>query len=366
MQDDPIALAQQLVQLDTRAGNEKQAAEFVADLLTDTGFDVRIDEPTGGRANLIAQHGTGTPVTLTGHLDTVPADAATWTFDPLSGAIEHGRLLGRGSSDMKAGVACLLVAAARHASEHSDGTAVQLVLTFGEETGCEGAKTIPQAALARSPLLLVAEPTANHVILGHKGTCWIRLAAHGSAAHGSRPDLGDNALTTLAAAAVRIHEHQDWPVSPTHGPVTVNLGTFHAGTQPNLVPDYAEMYADLRTVPEFDLEQTLTTIRTLAGPDITVEPVLDLPGVGTDAELGIVRSVVTTLDKEPRTWRPQYATYFTDASILTNLLGDPATIIFGPGEPEQAHIVDESCSVTAIEAATEAVHRLLTLDPIRS
>lgn len=356
---DTIALAQRLVQIDTRAGNEKPAAELVADLLSRAGFDVRVDEPVPRRANVIARCGTGTPITLTGHLDTVPADPEDWSFDPFSGAIDNGRLLGRGSSDMKAGVACLVNAAIRHATEHPHGTALQLVLTFGEETGCDGARTIDRAALSPSSLLIVAEPTANRVVLGHKGTLWLRLTARGTAAHGSRPDLGDNALAALATAATRIHDHGDWPISPTHGPATVNVGTFHAGSQPNLVPDRAEMQLDVRTVPEFTSDNALTAISELAGPDITIESVLDLPGVGTSSDYEVIRPIVNMLDANPTTWQPDYATYFTDASVLADRLGEPAVILYGPGEPEQAHTVDESCPVTAITDATLAIRRLL-------
>ncbi|WP_217711376.1 M20/M25/M40 family metallo-hydrolase [Actinomadura sp. NAK00032] len=108
--------------MDTRAGNEKPAAELLAALLGEAGFAVRIKEHHRKRANLIARIGTGRPLTLTGHLDTVPADATGWSFDPLSRDIRGDLLLGRGSTDMKAGLACIVAAATEHASRFA-GTA---------------------------------------------------------------------------------------------------------------------------------------------------------------------------------------------------------------------------------------------------
>ncbi|MFE2376675.1 M20/M25/M40 family metallo-hydrolase [Streptomyces sp. NPDC059398] len=354
---DPVSLTQQLVRVDTRGGNETPAAALIAPLLADAGFSVRTEEPEPGRTNLVARFGSRTPVTLTGHLDTVPADASGWSFDPLSGDIRGGRLRGRGSSDMKAGVACMVAAAAHRATTHPAETDVQLVLTFGEETGCEGAARLE--GLTASPVLLVAEPTANRIVLGHKGVLWLRLTAEGRSAHGSRPELGDNALARLAAAAVRIHDHQDWPRSATHGAATVNVGTFHAGVQPNLVPDRAELMVDIRTVPGFSSDDALRAIGQLAGPGTRIERVLDLDGVDTDPGTALVRDVSGALRPAQDAGQPQYATYFTDASVLAAKVDARAVVIYGPGDPDQAHVTDETCSVAAIPEAAEAIHRLL-------
>jgi succinyl-diaminopimelate desuccinylase len=358
--DGALALAQRLVRVDTRGGGERPAADLVADVLDDAGFDVRVDEPLPGRANLIARFGPETPrtpITLTGHLDTVPADESGWSFDPLSGEIREGRLLGRGGSDMKAGVACQVEAAVRAARERPGDTALQLVFTFGEETGCDGAALIDAASLAPTDLLMVAEPTGNRPVLGHKGTLWLKVTAHGVSAHGSRPELGRNAIAALARAASRIHEHRDWPASPAYGHATVNVGTFHAGTQPNLVPDRAEMRLDVRTIPGFGSDDAVAEITRLCGGDVDIERLVDLPGVATDPV--DVAEVMELLAPGSSTRPPEYATYFTDASVLTGKLGDPAVVVYGPGDPEQAHVTDETCSVAAITASATAHHDLL-------
>ncbi|TDC56307.1 M20 family peptidase [Actinomadura sp. KC345] len=358
--DEAVDLARRLVRIDTRGGGEREAAGLVADVLDGAGFDVRVEEPVEGRANVVARPpapAARIPVTLTGHLDTVPADPSGWSFDPLSGEVRDGRLLGRGSSDMKAGVACQVVAARRAAAEGR--ASVQLVFTFGEETGCDGAALLDASSLTPTGLLVVAEPTGNRTVLGHKGTLWLRATARGVSAHGSRPDLGRNALTALAAAAARVHGHRDWPVSATHGPATVNVGTFHSGSQPNLVPDHAEMRLDVRTVPGFGSDDAVAVISELCGPGIELQRMVDLPGVATDPAAAGVPEAVELLAPGSSTGAPEYATYFTDASVLAAKLGGPAVVVYGPGDPEQAHVTDETCSVARIGEAAEALHRLL-------
>lgn len=357
-----LDLAQQLVRLDTRAGSELAAAQLVADRLDDAGLDVRLDQPIPGRANIVARQANSPAarVTFTGHLDTVPADASSWSFDPLAGDVRDGRLRGRGSSDMKGGVAAQLVAAER--AIHDGIVTPQLVFTFGEETGCDGALALDPGALLPSDLLIVAEPTSNRTFLGHKGTLWLTASAQGVSAHGSRPELGRNAIAALAAAAVRVHDYDDWPVSRTHGRSTVNVGTFHAGVQPNLVPDYAEMQLDVRTVPGFTADDAVRVLAQLCGDEVTLTRIMDLPGVDTDPDTPGVAAAREILAPGSSSEPDEYATYFTDASVLAGLLGDPRVVIFGPGDPDQAHVTDETCSAGLIEAATDSLHALLRME----
>jgi succinyl-diaminopimelate desuccinylase len=348
---DPVDLAGRLVALDTRGGGERAAADLLADLLDDGGFDVHVREEEPGRANLVARRGAAAPpTTLTGHLDTVPADPAGWSFDPHAGDVVDGRLRGRGTTDMKAGVAAITVAALRS----DPGTPLQLVFTFGEETGCDGARTL--TGLEPSPLLLVTEPTSNRVLHGHKGVLWLRLVQEGISAHGSRPDLGENALVALGRVAAALHDHS-WPTGTTHGDVTCNPGVFRAGTQPNLVPDHAELELDLRLVPGVDAvaarERVAEIARTAApGRAPRIETLIDLPSVATDPADPRASSVARVLGHDGP---PAFASYFTDASVLTGLLGDPAVLVYGPGDPELAHVTDETCSAANIVACTDGL-----------
>lgn len=137
------------------------------------------------------------------------------------------------------------------------------------------------------------------------------------------------------------------------------MGTFHAGVQPNLVPDHAELMLDIRTIPGFGSDDALLAIERLAGPGTGIERVLDLNGVATDPATALVRDLADALRPADADGRAEYATYFTDASVLAGKLDARAVVIYGPGDPDQAHVTDETCAVAAIPEAAEAIHRLL-------
>src|SRR4051794_33638916 len=142
---------------------------------------------------------------MTGHLDTVPLGRADWSVDPFSGETDGDRLFGRGTSDMKGGTAAIVVAAEQVAA--AGGTGLELVLCAGEETGCEGALALVEAgALGECGAGLVAEPTTNYPCVAHKGVVWADAVTRGKTAHGSMPELGENAIYPLAAAVGRLQD----------------------------------------------------------------------------------------------------------------------------------------------------------------
>lgn len=319
-----------------------------------------------GREQLVARTpGAAGPLTLTGHVDTVPADSAAWSFDPWSAGRDGDRVLGRGTSDMKSGVAAVVTAAAAHAARPHHCRGVQVVLTAGEETGCTGALALPAGALAPGGPLLVAEPTANRLLPGHKGALWLRLTARGRAAHGSAPELGDNAAVRLARAAVALHDFAGWPADDRFGPVTANVGRVAGGAQPNVVPDTAELLLDLRTVPGVAYDDLRGEVDRLAGPGVDAADLVALPPVDTpldDALVALVGDALLAAGLNSDPAAP--ARYFTDASALALLLGAPSgpatpTVVLGPGEPDQCHVVDEWCSARRVEEAVDVYAGIL-------
>lgn len=176
---DALDLLTDLVRLDTVAAGEEAASLRCAAVLEDAGLQTLPVAWEAGRLQLVARTaGTGAPLTFTGHVDTVPATVADWSVDPWAAARDGDRLVGRGTSDMKSGVAALVVAVAAHARRPHACRGVQVVLTAGEETGCTGAARIPAAALVPGGPLVVAEPTGNRLLLGHKGALWQIGRAH--------------------------------------------------------------------------------------------------------------------------------------------------------------------------------------------
>ena len=361
-----LGLLDELVRGSSVASGEGVLARRAGELLDGAGFTVALPAWEQGREQLVARTGgTSAPLTLTGHLDTVPADAAQWALDPWGAERDGDHVVGRGTSDMKSGVAALLVAATAHAGRPHSCRGLQVVLTAGEETGCTGARALQRSDLLTGGPLLVAEPTANRPLLGHKGVHWMQLSARGRAAHGSAPELGDNAVVRLARAAVALHDHQGWPADDRFGPVTANVGLLAGGVQPNVVPDTARMLLDLRTVPGVDADALRRAVGELAGDGVQVDDHVVLPVVDTppdDAFVGLVHEALraggTDVAPEPP------ARFFTDASVLAELLAGPdgravSTVILGPGEPDQCHVVDEWCSADKVEAAVEVYGALL-------
>ncbi|HWM39793.1 MAG TPA: M20/M25/M40 family metallo-hydrolase [Streptomyces sp.] len=361
-----LDLLTELVRRRTVASGEGVLAALCADTLRDNGFEVSTPDWEEGREQLIALTGSDSaPLTVTGHLDTVPADPAQWTVDPWAAERDGDRMVGRGTSDMKSGVAAAVVAAVDHAARPHHCHGLQLVLAAGEETGCTGALRLPQSSLTPGGPLLVAEPTANRLTLGHKGAHWMRLTATGRAAHGSAPQLGDNAVVRLARAAGALHDHDSWPSHAAFGPVTANVGLLRGGVQPNVVPDFAEMLLDVRTVPGVNGDDVRSVVAELCGDGIQVDDHVVLPVVDTDVQdpfVGLVREALVAAGEDDEPHSP--ARYFTDASVLTRLLSPPEdgrpapTVVLGPGEPDQCHVVDEWCSTSKVEAAVEIYRQL--------
>ncbi|WP_166355455.1 M20 family metallopeptidase [Phytoactinopolyspora limicola] len=359
---DALHLSQELIRVNTCLSGEAVAAALVAHHLEAAGVPSSVIEWRPGRSQLIARHGGDQPVVLTGHLDTVAVDPVSWTADPWGAQISDGWLYGRGSSDMKSGVAALTAAYLSHVTRPHPCRGVQLVLTAAEETGCEGARKLAATMPAEPRAVIVAEPTANRLVLGHKGALWLRLTARGRAAHGSRPDLGDNAILRLTRAVEELLAAGQWPTHPQLGAGTINVGTVHGGQQVNMVPDHAEATLDIRTVPHPATASLAADVAAVVGDQVDVTTLMNLPPVATAADHPATELVRTVLRDAGLPDHPDPgATFFTDAAVL----GGPALII-GPGEPDQAHVVDERCRVDHIYAATEIYTTLLDRACVRA
>jgi succinyl-diaminopimelate desuccinylase len=368
---DAVALTRELVRIPSvnPPGDEEACARYLADVLRGAGFEVALESFGDKRYNLVADMpGTrpGKPIGFTGHLDTVPLGAAPWRHDPHAGEVVDGRLYGRGASDMKAGIAAFIAACERAGEAVRAGAGVQLLLTGGEETGCDGARALA-AARAGTPLahelclLIVGEPTANYPCVGHKGALWLSGTSTGKTAHGSMPEQGDNAIYKAMRAVDAL---RDFPVGqhthPLMGHATLNVGTFHAGLNVNSVPDRAQFTVDIRTVPGMKHACLCTRLNELLGGSATLRPIVDVPPLGTDFDAPALRSVLEACAPyHAGPLVPKTVPYFTDGSTLGPLTGDPPVVILGPGEPHMAHQTDEYCEVARIAAAVDIYTAIL-------
>jgi len=365
---DPVRLTQELVRLNTinPPGQELACIERLAAILSAAGLRTSIQMFDQSRANLIATLNSpseGSWLCFTGHVDTVPLGAAPWKQDPFGGEIVDGRLYGRGATDMKGGVAAFVAAACEAATNPASPGRVKLIITAGEETGCDGAAQLVKAGLLEpGGALVVAEPTSNLPMVGHKGALWLRAATSGVTAHGSMPHLGVNAAYKAARALTKLESFDfNEAAHPYLGGPTLNVGAVRAGINVNSVPDRAEIDIDIRTIPSLSHTRVKEHLAVELGHDVSISALIDLPAVWTNPADTWIDSVLATVHAVTGVTPPTAAApYFTDASLLKPALGEPPTVILGPGEANMAHQTDEFCLVQRIRDATEIYSRLIS------
>jgi succinyl-diaminopimelate desuccinylase len=356
-QTNALELTKQLVRMNTinPPGQEEQCARHIGALLEAAGFGVRYHELGAKRASLVATIGGSAdkaPLCFTGHIDTVPLGAAQWKMDPFAADTQDGRLYGRGTSDMKAGVAAFVVASLNLANKLQRSPGLELVITAGEETGCEGAFHLTQksGALGRAGAVVVGEPSSNFPFVGHRGAFWLNARTRGVTAHGSMPEKGVNAVFKAARAVTILEKFRFTnPPHPLMGQATLNVGTIRGGLNINSVPDEAVIGVDIRSIPGIKHADLRAELVRQLGSDVELETILDLESVFTEPAHPWMQEVFEItrpfLGEPPQ---PRVATYFTDAAALNVAYSTPPTVILGPGEAQMAHQTNEYCVVDRV------------------
>jgi len=368
---DPIKLTQDLIRFNTinPPGNEDELCNYLTELLQSAGFECMNVDFAPRRRSIVARipgAANRANICFTGHVDVVPLGDRQWDYEPFSGEIHDGKLFGRGSSDMKSGIAAFVVAAMKTAHLAKNQGGISLIITAGEETGCEGAFYIAAQKkvidfIGNVGCFVVAEPTANEPIIGHKGAYWLRAKAEGITAHGSMPERGDNAFYKIAKGALLLEQFQfDTPPHSLMGQGTLNVGTAKAGLNINSVPDAAEMTLDIRSVPGQSHRHIYGCLCKTLGPNIKLETIMDVEGIYTPPEHPWIQTVYAHCQEingvQPS---PKSISYFTDASALKGQIGDPPTVVLGPGQPEMAHQTNEFCYAEKITQSTVLFERLI-------
>lgn len=363
---DCVALTRRLIGFDTinPPGDEAACAHYLAEVLAPCGVPVELASFGPARANLIARlPGTDSvlaPLVLTGHLDTVPLGAAAWSKPPFAAEIVGDKLYGRGASDMKGGVAAMTLAFLRACSRRvRPASGVTLLLTGGEEVGCQGAVHLHErerSRLGAASAMLVGEPTANELVRGHKGALFMRARAQGVTAHSSMPERGVNAIYKAARAISRV-EQFELPRSSSRfmGNPTISVGMISGGLNANSVPDRAEFTIDVRSGSDLSHAVLLDSLRAQLQPEVELEPFIDMPAVYTPEEDPFTSAVVSAMRQvlgDRATSAERAMPFFSDASVLQPHYNCP-TLILGPGEVLTAHETDEYCLVDKIGAAEE-------------
>jgi acetylornithine deacetylase len=374
-QGDPVALTRALVaepsvnpELEEGGQGEQGVATLCAGWLGGWGFTTDTVEVAPGRFNVVGTLGSGAPrLLLNGHLDTVGVEGME--IEPFDPAMDNGRILGRGSCDMKGGVGALLAAAAAvaRAGGPPRGTLV-VALTADEEHASLGMQAFVESDPGADGAI-VCEPTGLAVMPCHKGFIWLDAVFHGRAAHGSRPGLGVDAvrraglfLAELEAVHAEVGAIRPHPVL---GRPSFHIGTIRGGTAPSVYPAECRITLERRTLPGESLEEALTPFQQalqrarqeLNGGHGELSVGLVRPGTEVAEDAPIVRELEAALADEGIPPRVEGMTAWVDAAFL-NEAGIPA-ICFGPGDIGLAHAADEWVSVDEVRTAAAVLERFV-------
>jgi acetylornithine deacetylase/succinyl-diaminopimelate desuccinylase family protein len=347
-------LTAELVRRPSVSGDEKTVADFIANYLSDHGFAVDTDEIEPGRPNVTTSWGNddGKVLLLTGHTDTVPIGEG-WQHDPLGAEIVDGRLYGRGSCDMKAGLAGMMMAliAAKRGLQRPRGRIV-FAGCIDEEEGGKGTQGAIRAGL-KADWAVIGEPTDLQPICAAKGNCYFEVKVGGSGAHAGSPERGVNAIYGAAEAIRAVQSHQAELSRRRHGLLgspSVSVGTIKGGLTVSAVPDQCSFLVDRRLLPEETGESALAEFshalhRHPASPQgvtVTERLAMEMPSMETPRDHPLVAALARAArdagapDLAPGGWSAA-----CDGGFLQRDAAVPV-VLFGPGSiVNQAHRPDE-------------------------
>ena len=372
---DCIALLRRMVRIDSRnpslvpgAPGELELATLLRDTLRDWGLEARLQEAAPGRPNVIATlrgSGGGRSLMFNGHLDVVGVDGMT--HPPFDAAENQGRLYGRGASDMKGGVAAMCAAVARLAGKLKGDVIITGVVD--EEWQSIGTSALIAAGI-RADAAVVTEPTRLGFMPAHKGFAWLQATVHGRAAHGSRWDIGVDAIRHAGLLLAEL-DRVDREDLPRRGHALLGRPSLHAssiegGIGLSTYPDRCVIRIERRTIPGETADEALAELRMACDRVRATVPELradaDLlfaqPPSDVDVDAPISKAITALLWAREHDATPRGMSAWTDAALL-NAAGIPA-VCFGPGDMGLAHAAEEYIPLDEVERATDMFAALAT------
>ncbi len=383
---DPLALARALVRVDSRnpdlvpgAPGERDCALLLAAVLRAWGFRVETPDAAPGRPNVIARLGRAEPgagvLMLNGHLDVVGTEGMAHA--PFDAEERGGRLYGRGAADMKAGVAAMCAAAARaHAAGGLRGEVV-VAAVADEEFESAGTRALVdwmRAAGVAPSACVITEPTRLAVMPAHRGFAWMTVTVRGRAAHGSRYDLGVDAIRHAGLLLAEL-DALDAVALPARAPhPLLGRGSLHAsliegGVGLTTYPERCVLRLERRTIPGEGARGAVAEVEEAAArvaarlaaagrEPFRAEVALDFAQPPSDVapDAPVVRALGAALGAAGEAVRVEGMPAWTDAALL-NEAGVP-TVCFGPGDIGVAHAGEEYVEVAAVEGAAEVLERV--------
>ena len=366
---DAVALTRNLVAIDSRnpslvrdGPGEHACAESLAHTLERWGFRVEIQETVADRPNVVARIGrSGARALLfNGHLDTVGVEGMIHA--PWDAEVRDGRVYGRGSSDMKGGVAAMCSAALRVVDANLDGEVI-VAAVADEEYESIGTRALVGSGI-RAEAAIVTEPTRLAICPAHRGFAWLELIVHGRAAHGSRYDIGIDAITLAGMVLAELDDYQRNVLAkrthPLLGRPSLHASIVSGGLGLSTYPDRCSVQLERRTLPG---ETAADFRREVEAACARVRARAPEAGFSTDIVAGfaqspnevaathpVVLALAASLERAGERAPIEGLPCWTDAALLT-AAGIPA-ICFGPGDIGLAHSAEEYVDMGEIARAT--------------
>jgi len=358
-----VELTQELIRINSEnpPGNERQIAEFIKDFLDDLKISTEIMEFEKNRFNIVASIGNGKGLMFNGHMDTVPI-GSNWTFDPFGGKIANGRIYGRGASDMKGGIASILTAV-KNLSKENFKRKLLLAFVADEEVALKGSEYLiknKKEIFKDIKYGIIGECTDLRIRIAQKGIVQVKVKFKGKAAHGSKPELGDNAIYKAADFIQELRKLIEQLKSKKNhllGSGTLNVGAINGGTKINVVPDFCNVEVDRRIIPGETPDYAIKQIRKILKKlnlkaDIELETDSRLP-MQLSKNLELIR-ILKSISKANLVGESGY----TEAELFYRDAGVPC-VSFGPGTSELAHIANEYIVIKNLQKATKIYEELI-------
>jgi len=376
LQEDAVALTRALVKIDSRnptlsadGPGERDAALALGKILEDWGFSVSISDSSPGRPNLVARLGPADSpaMMLAGHLDTVGVEGMT--HDPFSADMNGGRIYGRGSCDMKSGVAAMCVGALRayRLAGNSPKRQIVIAAVADEEYESLGMRALLDSGI-RAECAVLTEPTKLAICPAHRGFVWIEIAFTGRAAHGSRYDVG---IDAIRHAGLLLAELDALEAGPLHtrshtllGRPSLHASTIVGGIGMSTYPDRCILRIERRTIPgeseQTAVDEVTSALERVRARRPRIEASVKLIAAQQPSDVApdalVVRMLETALKAEAMPAKIEGLSAWTDAALL-NAAGISA-VCFGPGDIALAHAAEEFVPVDEIEKATMVLQRV--------
>lgn len=351
---------------------------YVADYLTPLGFRVKkLPGEYPHRLSLIASIGPESDdgIVFSAHSDVVPVQGQPWTTDPFVLTQRDGKLLGRGTSDMKGFLACMLVAAKTAASRKAElKSPIHFAVSYDEEIGCVGCRSLlsylkENKFAARG--CVIGEPTLMDLVIGHKGKMAVKVNTTGLSAHSSNPFRGTNAILLatkvieeielLQARMIADPKLQDSTFEVPHS--TAQIGVINGGIAVNIVPDSCEFKFEMRLLAGANGEEYVHQLQQKAdeiaktfknGGSVKIEIINNYPGLNTPESDEFVKSLLNGKNKTAR------INFGTEGGLFQEFLNGIPVVVCGPGSIDRAHKADEWITSEELDEGVEFLKNVIS------